>query len=140
MIDRLAAGLLGSHVRWRAGEEPALRQRAVIHGAGQADELGDIEIVPAMQGRLGVELARQHKPVAVLLDLHLPDIDGEEVHRRLRDDPVTQHTPVVIVTADATQGQVGRLLAAGAHSYLTKPLDVPAFLAMIDGLMAARRD
>ncbi len=101
---------------------------------------GDIEIVPAMQGRLGVELARQHSPVVVLLDLHLPDIDGEEVLRQLRDDPATQHTPVVILTADATQGQVGRLLAAGAYAYLTKPLDVPAFLTLLDELMASRRD
>jgi CheY-like chemotaxis protein len=96
---------------------------------------GDIEIVAAMQGRLGVELARQHAPVAVLLDLHLPDIDGEEVLRQLRDDPATQRIPVVIVTADATPGQVGRLLAAGAYACLTKPLDVPAFMAMVDDLM-----
>ena len=70
----------------------------------------DVEIIPAMQGRLGLELAREHLPALVLLDLHLPDISGDEVLQRLRDDPVTAKIPVVIVSADATPGQVQRLL------------------------------
>lgn len=83
-----------------------------------------IEIVSAMQGRLGVDLARQHQPALILLDLHLPDLSGDEVLRQLRDDPATSAIPVAILSADATPGQIRRLLAEGAHSYLTKPLDV----------------
>jgi PAS domain S-box-containing protein len=92
----------------------------------------NIEIVPAMQGRLGLELARQHQPILVLLDLHLPDMGGDAVLQRLRDDPATASIPVVIVSADATPGQVQRLLAAGATAYLTKPIDVRELLGILD--------
>jgi len=91
-----------------------------------------VEIIPAMQGRLGLELAREHIPALVLLDLHLPDISGDEVLQRLRDDPVTAKIPVVIVSADATPGQIQRLLNAGALAYLTKPIDVTELLGMLD--------
>jgi signal transduction histidine kinase/ActR/RegA family two-component response regulator len=91
-----------------------------------------VEIIPAMQGRLGLELAREHLPALVLLDLHLPDISGDEVLQRLRDDPVTAKIPVVIVSADATSGQIQRLLNAGALAYLTKPIDVGELLGILD--------
>ncbi|HEY4333615.1 MAG TPA: ATP-binding protein, partial [Ilumatobacteraceae bacterium] len=97
----------------------------------------DVEIVAAMQGRLGLELARQHKPTVVLLDLHLPDTDGAEVLRKLKNDPVTQHIPVIIVSADATPGQVSRLRHQGAHAYLTKPLDVPELMRVLSDVLAA---
>ncbi len=92
----------------------------------------DIEVMPAMQGSLGLELAREHQPMLVLLDLHLPDMPGDEVLQRLRDDPATATIPVVIVSADATQGQVQRLMSAGAVEYLTKPFDVRALLRVLD--------
>lgn len=70
-------------------------------------------------------------------DLHLPGIGGEEVLRRLRADPVTAGPPVVVVSADVTRsGNRERLLAAGAAEYLTKPLDVPRFLEVVDALLA----
>ncbi|MET0396215.1 MAG: PAS domain S-box protein, partial [Longimicrobiaceae bacterium] len=88
--------------------------------------------VPALQGRLGVELAREHRPDLVLLDLHLPDIPGEEVLRRLRADERTAGIPVVVISADATHAMVDRLRAAGADAYLTKPLDIDEFLAAVE--------
>ena len=99
---------------------------------------GDVEVVSAMQGRFGIELARQHHPSLILLDLHLPDIGGEEILRRLLDDPVTASIPVVMVTADATVGQVQRLLSAGAAAYLTKPLDVARLLGLLDEMLVTR--
>ncbi len=96
----------------------------------------DVVVVSAMQGRFGIELARQHQPALILLDLHLPDISGEEILHRLREDPMTSSIPVVMVTADATAGQVQRLLSAGAAAYLTKPLDVAVLLEVIDGILA----
>jgi signal transduction histidine kinase/ActR/RegA family two-component response regulator len=95
----------------------------------------DVELIAAMQGRLGLELTRQHLPAAVLLDLHLPDVDGSEVLRYLREDPTTSSIPVIIVSADATPGQVRRLLAAGAYAYLTKPLDVRELLGLLDEIL-----
>ncbi len=94
-----------------------------------------IKIIPAMQGRLGLELAREHHPVLILLDLHLPDIGGDQVLQELRDDPATTSIPVVILSADATPGQVARLLSAGASAYLTKPFDVRELLSIIDGVV-----
>jgi CheY-like chemotaxis protein len=88
--------------------------------------------LPALQGRLGVELAREHLPDVVLLDLHLPDLPGDEVLRRLRADPRTAAIPVIVVSADATPSSLERLRAAGADAYLTKPLDVDEFLRVVE--------
>jgi CheY-like chemotaxis protein len=91
-----------------------------------------IEVIAAMQGRLGLELAREHRPALILLDLHLPDMGGDAVLQRLRDDPDTATIPVIIVSADATAGQIQRLLTAGAAAYLTKPIDVRELLRLLD--------
>jgi signal transduction histidine kinase len=99
----------------------------------------EVEFLVAMQGSLALELAARHQPDLVLLDLHLPDMPGEEVLQRLRGDPRTKGIPVLIVSADATPGHVERLLAAGAIGYLTKPLDVIAFLTVIDEVLADPR-
>lgn len=85
---------------------------------------GGVTLIPAMQGRLGVQLVGLHKPDLVLLDLHLPDIDGEEVLRRLKADPVTAAIPVVVLSADATPSRADRLHHQGAEAYVTKPLDI----------------
>ncbi|HEX8209131.1 MAG TPA: PAS domain S-box protein [Longimicrobium sp.] len=102
------------------------------------DDRPEITLVPALKGRLGLELAAEHAPDLILLDLHLPDIPGEEVLRRLRQDPRTATTPVVVISADATRGAVSRLMEAGVHAYLTKPLDVDLFLTTIDGVLQGR--
>jgi CheY-like chemotaxis protein len=91
-----------------------------------------IRPIIAMQGDLGVELARQHQPNLVLLDLNLPDLDGEAVLARLKADPATRDIPVVVVSADATTRQIERLCASGAADYLTKPLDIEQFLRVVD--------
>jgi PAS domain S-box-containing protein len=94
-----------------------------------------VKLLSAMQGRLSLDLAREHRPHLILLDLNLPDIPGTEVLSRLRAEPATQHIPVVVVSADATPGQIDRLLANGARSYLTKPIDVSKFLAIVDEIL-----
>jgi PAS domain S-box-containing protein len=88
--------------------------------------------IPALQGNVGLELAREHAPDLILLDLHLPDTTGEEVLRRLRAEPRTASIPVVVITADAIRSTMERLLAAGANAYLTKPLDVGEFLETVE--------
>jgi PAS domain S-box-containing protein len=91
-----------------------------------------VRTIVAMHGALGVELAREHQPDLVLLDLNLPDINGEEVLARLRAEPTNREVPVVIISADATKHQIERLQASGASAYLTKPLDVDKFLRIVD--------
>jgi PAS domain S-box-containing protein len=97
-----------------------------------------IELLTAMQGGLGLDLARQHLPDLILLDLHLPDIRGHEVLARLRAEESTRDIPVVVISADATVGQIQRLIAAGARSYLTKPLDICEFFRVVDETMRSR--
>jgi len=82
-----------------------------------------IRVISATRGEQGLELARERRPDLILLDLHLPDIRGHEVLGRLLADPATREIPVIILTADVTGGQAKRLLSAGAHSYLAKPID-----------------
>jgi PAS domain S-box-containing protein len=98
----------------------------------------EITLLTAMQGTMGLYLAWEQAPDLVLLDLHLPDLAGDEVLRRLRADPRTAATPVVVISADATPGRIERLLAAGADAYLTKPLDLDEFLETVDRLLAAK--
>ena len=96
-----------------------------------------VELLSAMQGRLGIDLARRHAPDLILLDVNLPDIPGGAVLRTLKSDPRTAHIPVVMLSADATSGQIERNKAAGAEDYLTKPIDVARFLHVIDEIEAA---
>jgi signal transduction histidine kinase/FixJ family two-component response regulator len=95
----------------------------------------DVTLLTAMQGHLGMDLARRHHPHLILLDVHLPDMRGDEVLRRLKDDPATCEIPVVAVSADATREQEERLLATGARAYLIKPLDVRYFLRVVDAVL-----
>lgn len=89
-------------------------------------------LVGAAQGQAGVDLARADPPDLILLDLHLPDMHGEEVLRRLWQDPRTRAVPVAVLSADATPDQARRLRAAGAVAYLTKPIDVVEVLELLD--------
>jgi CheY-like chemotaxis protein len=92
-------------------------------------------LLAAMHGALGLELARQHRPALVLLDLHLPDISGAEVLQALRSEPETQDIPVIVVSADATTRQQQLLLAGGARAYVTKPFDVKQLLGAISAVL-----
>jgi len=95
----------------------------------------DVELITAMQGRLGFDLAREHRPALVLLDLHLPDVGGDVVLRQLRDDPLTGSIPVAMVSADATPGEIKRLLGEGALAYLTKPIDVQELRSLVGSVL-----
>ena len=96
------------------------------------EECAPIKLISAMQGQLGLELAARHQPDLILLDVHLPDINGADVLARLKAKPRTREIPVVVLSADATRSQMNRLLALGATDYLTKPLDVDCFLKVIE--------
>ncbi len=99
------------------------------------ERLPEVRLIPAMQGELGIGLARHHHPDLILLDLHLPDLAGHDVLRRLKDDPLTAAIPVVILSADVAPGQVARFDAAGASAYVTKPIDIELFLNTITGTL-----
>lgn len=93
-------------------------------------------MVTARDGEAGLSQARACDPTLILLDLHLPGLGGEAVLAALRADPAFAQTPIVVISADALPETVERLRANGATDYLTKPLDVPRFLALLDGAAA----
>jgi CheY-like chemotaxis protein len=101
------------------------------------EERPEIELLTAMQGKVGLDLARQHSPDLILLDVHLPDLDGREVISELKSSDTTRDIPVVVISADATTRQIDRLMTAGADTYLTKPLDVVDFFQVLDRTTAA---
>jgi PAS domain S-box-containing protein len=98
----------------------------------------EVRLLSAMQGSLGLDLARKHRPDLILLDVHLPDLPGWEVLARLQAEEVTRSIPVVIISADATLRQIERLTQAGARKYLTKPLDVQRFFQTVREFLAVQ--
>ncbi len=95
----------------------------------------------AADGETGLERAKAMLPDLILLDLHLPEIDGEIVLQRLREDPSTREIPVVVLSADATPSRIERLVREGVYAYLTKPLDINGFVATIqDALQLSARE
>jgi signal transduction histidine kinase/ActR/RegA family two-component response regulator len=86
----------------------------------------------ATEGILGLELAREHLPDLILLDVNLPDMSGTEVLRQLSSDARTKGIPVVVISADATRERGRQLLALGASAYLTKPIDIRRLIQVID--------
>jgi len=81
----------------------------------------------AATGAQGVSLAVEHTPDVVLMDIRLPDMEGTEALRQLRDEPRTAHVPVVALTSFAMKGDRDRFLAAGFDGYLEKPISVRDF-------------
>jgi CheY-like chemotaxis protein len=101
-------------------------------------DYSQIELLWATDAKIGLEMARQHQPNLVLLDLHLGGADGAEVLRQLKQDKKMAGIPVIVVSADATVGQVERLTSLGAEAYLTKPLNVKHFVRLIEELLGEK--
>ena len=94
-----------------------------------------VSLSVAMNGLDGLAAVRLHRPSLILLDMHLPDIDGLELLRHLKDDDELGSIPVVVVSADATAAHIEAALTAGAAHYITKPVNLASFLAILDDLL-----
>ena len=92
----------------------------------------NVRLITSLEGCLGLQLAQQHRPDLILLDVHMPDLSGYEVLELLRGDVRTASIPVVMLSADASHEQIQRFRDAGARDYLTKPLDLQHFLGQLD--------
>ena len=94
-----------------------------------------LRLISAASGAQGLEVAREHRPALLLLDLRLPDMSGEDVLGAVLADPILRSTPVVILTAVAEPASIERVLALGARAYVTKPLDIVQFLTVVDSCL-----
>jgi PAS domain S-box-containing protein len=91
----------------------------------------------ATLGLDGLEAARRLRPDLILLDMHLPDISGQELLRHLKQDDDAAAIPVVVVSADATPARIQQALTLGAARYVTKPIDLAALLDVVDETLEA---
>ena len=91
-------------------------------------------VVIATYGAQGLAMATSEQPDLILMDLMLPDIDGEEATRRLKADPATKHIPVIALTANAMSGDREKAIAAGCDDFDTKPVEMPRLLEKIAAL------
>ncbi|MBC7455653.1 MAG: PAS domain S-box protein [Massilia sp.] len=98
---------------------------------------GDLKLLTAIDGHLGIELARAYLPDVILMDINLPGISGYGALKILRDDPATAHIPVLALSANAVPHDVEKGLEAGFFRYLTKPIRVREFMDALD--VALRR-
>jgi len=90
------------------------------------------EVIIAVDGQAGVNLATSESPDLILMDLSLPVIDGWEATRQIKADPATQSIPVIALTAHAMAGDEQKALAAGCDDYDTKPVNFKRLLGKID--------
>ena len=96
------------------------------------------EVVIAIDGKAGIDMAASSNPDIILMDLSLPVIDGWEATRQIKANPATQPIPVIALTAHAMAGDEQKALKAGCDNYDTKPIDLKRLLGKIDNLLGAR--
>ncbi|MFA6147899.1 MAG: PAS domain S-box protein [bacterium] len=100
----------------------------------------DIRLLTAVNGKGGVEIARDSRPDVILMDINLPDINGFEALKILRSGPATAHIPVIAISANAMPLDIDRGLKAGFFRYLTKPIKVSEFMEAMDVALKYARD
>ncbi len=94
------------------------------------------EILQAETGSQGLEMAANHRPDLILLDIQLPGMDGHAVARALKSDPQLKAIPIVAVTSYAMVGDREKCLAAGAEGYIEKPIDPESFGAEVERFLS----
>jgi two-component system cell cycle response regulator DivK len=91
-------------------------------------EMGGVNVITAANGADGLRQTHINQPDFIVSDLAMPEMSGWEMLKRLKDDPVTKEIPVIALTAHAMRGDRERTVAAGFHSYLSKPLRPETFI------------
>jgi len=95
------------------------------------------EVLIAVDGEKGLEVARANRPDLILMDMSLPVVDGWEATRRLKADDRLKHIPVIALTAHAMANDRDKALEAGCDDYDTKPIELPRLLAKMEALLVA---
>jgi CheY-like chemotaxis protein len=96
------------------------------------------EVLVAVDGREGVEMARSEAPALILMDMSLPGMDGWEATRQLKASPETQAIPIIALTAHAMSGDREKAMEAGCDDYDTKPIELPRLLDKIEAALLGK--
>lgn len=99
----------------------------------------DFQVLEAVDGRQAIEMAQQYEPEACICDMMMPEVDGLEVCRQLRQRPTTQHVPILLLTARADEETKLEALTAGASDFLTKPFSTVELRVRVRNLYESRR-
>jgi two-component system, cell cycle response regulator DivK len=97
------------------------------------------EVIFAVDGQQGVDLARSQRPDIILMDMSLPVIDGWEATRRVKSDDATRGVPVIGLTAHAMSGDRERAMEAGCDDYDTKPVELDRLIGKIERLLGTAK-
>jgi len=93
------------------------------------------DVVAAVDGQQGVDMAKAERPDLILMDMNMPVLDGWRASQMIRDDPQTSELPIIGLTAHALAGDREKALQAGCSDYHTKPVDFPRLLEQIEALL-----
>jgi two-component system cell cycle response regulator DivK len=103
----------------------------------RALEARGYEFIWAPNGQKGIEMAEESLPDVILLDINLPDVDGYEVARHLRNSGKSSlvYVPIIAITANALRGDAEKALAAGCDVYMAKPINIRELWARVEGFL-----
>jgi two-component system cell cycle response regulator DivK len=103
-------------------------------------ERADYAVVGARNGREAVTAAREHKPDVILMDLSLPEMDGWEAAREIKNDPTIAGIPLIALTAHTLPGDRQKAMEAGFDNYISKPINVPAFYDIVNAVFTGKSE
>ena len=96
---------------------------------------GDLRLLTAADGNLGIEFARAYLPEVILMDINLPGVSGIDAMKVLHADPATAHIPIIALSANAVPRDIERALKAGFFNYITKPVKISQFMDALDAAL-----
>ena len=99
-------------------------------------QLANYQVIEAGDAEKGLNLAQEHLPNLILMDIQLPEVSGIEVIKWLKENDELKAIPIIAVTAFAMKGDDKRILAAGCEAYMSKPITVKTFLETVSRLMS----
>jgi CheY-like chemotaxis protein len=99
----------------------------------------EYEVLVAVDGKEGVEMAGSVAPDLILMDMSLPVMDGWEATRQLKASPETKAIPIIALTAHAMSGDREKAIEAGCDDYDTKPIELPRLLAKMEALLGEKK-
>ena len=97
----------------------------------KAAEHAGYKVITSVDPRTAIDIASEFQPDVIILDLNMPDMDGLEVLSKIRKNVKTAHIPVVMLTAKGESSMIMRAQELKADDYITKPFDIPEFLATV---------